>query len=259
MMRPREGHGLRMETCSFEISLPHRLRWMRDLHENNVGLIDFTEPAADLIVEADFTLDIFERNPFAFILIQEAADYPFFVRSRTLRGTPSANQKYLCPRRGPNSRLARSLLASRKNSRDAGTAPATEPAYLPDIPLPASGAERSSVPGRDTQKQRGIMPRFCHPFHGDLSVHGLGRQICERLYVLSSDRGTNVDAWMGRGLPSWCRLGWLRSELGPAINLKLLSCRRLSPLRARPSHLRYILRDAQSLFALTNRSLRDAD
>jgi hypothetical protein len=50
---------------------------MRDLHENNVGLIDFTEPAADLIVEADFTLDIFERNPFAFILIQEAADYPF--------------------------------------------------------------------------------------------------------------------------------------------------------------------------------------
>ena len=77
MMRPRESHGVFLETCSFEISLPHRLRWVRDLHENNVGLIDFTEPAAELIVEADFTLDISERNPFDFILLPEAAEYPF--------------------------------------------------------------------------------------------------------------------------------------------------------------------------------------
>jgi transglutaminase-like putative cysteine protease len=77
MMRPREGHGLRLESCHFEISLPHRLRWVRDLHENNIGLVDFMEPASDLVIEGRFTLDVSERNPFDFILLPEAAEYPF--------------------------------------------------------------------------------------------------------------------------------------------------------------------------------------
>ena len=77
MMRPREGHGVRMEACSFAISLPHRLRWVRDLHENNIGLVDFTELASEMVIEGNFTLDVSERNPFDFILHAEAAEYPF--------------------------------------------------------------------------------------------------------------------------------------------------------------------------------------
>ena len=77
MMRPRESHGVRLETCSFAISLPHRLRWVRDLNENNIGLIDFTELASELVVEGNFMLDVTERNPFDFILHPEAAEYPF--------------------------------------------------------------------------------------------------------------------------------------------------------------------------------------
>jgi transglutaminase-like putative cysteine protease len=77
MMRPREGHGVRLEACSFKIPLPHRLRWVRDLHENNIGLVDFTELASEIVIESDFMLDICERNPFDFILTPEAAEYPF--------------------------------------------------------------------------------------------------------------------------------------------------------------------------------------
>jgi transglutaminase-like putative cysteine protease len=77
MMRPRESHGVRIETCSFHISVPHRIRWMRDVHENNIGLIDFTELASELVIEGAFALDIAEKNPFDFILLPEAADYPF--------------------------------------------------------------------------------------------------------------------------------------------------------------------------------------
>ena len=77
MMRPREGHGLRLEACSFEISIPHRLRWVRDLHENYVGLVDFTELAAEMVIEGNFLLDSSERNPFDFILHSESAEYPF--------------------------------------------------------------------------------------------------------------------------------------------------------------------------------------
>jgi hypothetical protein len=76
-MRPREAHGLRMEACSFSVSVPHRMRWTRDLNENNIGLIDFTELAADMVIEGDFRLDVLERNPFDFILLAEAAEYPF--------------------------------------------------------------------------------------------------------------------------------------------------------------------------------------
>ena len=45
-MRPREGHGLRLESCRIEdFARGHRIRWMRDLYENNVGIVEFTEPA----------------------------------------------------------------------------------------------------------------------------------------------------------------------------------------------------------------------
>ena len=77
MMRPREGHGIQLEACSFDISLPHRLRWIRDLHENNIGLLDLTELASEMVVEGNFILDVCERNPFDFILLPEAAEYPF--------------------------------------------------------------------------------------------------------------------------------------------------------------------------------------
>ena len=53
MMRPRESHGLQLEKCSFKISPAFRIRWIRDLHENNLGLVDFTEPAAELEIDAD--------------------------------------------------------------------------------------------------------------------------------------------------------------------------------------------------------------
>ena len=77
MMRPREAHNIRLERCSFDISPSHRLRWMRDLHENNVGVVDFTEPTAELTIDGEFALDVCEKNPFDFILVSEAAEYPF--------------------------------------------------------------------------------------------------------------------------------------------------------------------------------------
>lgn len=77
MMRPRERHGLRLEKCSIAISIPHRIRWLRDLHENNIGMVDFLEPAAELEVACEFILEITERNPFDFVIHPEAAEYPF--------------------------------------------------------------------------------------------------------------------------------------------------------------------------------------
>jgi transglutaminase-like putative cysteine protease len=77
-MRPREGHGLRLEKCRVEI-LPqgHHIRWMRDLYENNVGIIDFTEPSSELVIDCEFILSACDENPFNFVIAPEAAEFPF--------------------------------------------------------------------------------------------------------------------------------------------------------------------------------------
>jgi hypothetical protein len=77
MMRPRESHGVRLEKCSFNISPDYRIRWLRDLHENNIGIVEFTDSASDLMIEGEFFLEIIERNPFDFIIAPDAAEYPF--------------------------------------------------------------------------------------------------------------------------------------------------------------------------------------
>jgi transglutaminase-like putative cysteine protease len=77
MVRPREGESLRLEKCSIEISPAHRLRWLRDPWENNVGLVEFSEPSPDLIIDCDFLVRTSDANPFNFILDSEAAEYPF--------------------------------------------------------------------------------------------------------------------------------------------------------------------------------------
>lgn len=77
MMRPRESHALRLKSCSFAISTPHRLRWIRDVHENNIGFVDFTETAEELVFDCEFALEVSEGNPFDFAIVPEAAEYPF--------------------------------------------------------------------------------------------------------------------------------------------------------------------------------------
>jgi transglutaminase-like putative cysteine protease len=77
MFRPRENHNILIESFSLSISPPHRLRWTRDVYENNVGLVDLNEPATDLIIETESYLNIVEENPFHFVIDKEAAHYPF--------------------------------------------------------------------------------------------------------------------------------------------------------------------------------------
>ena len=78
MMRPRESHGIRLESCSFNISPSFLLRWIRDLYENNIGLAEFLESGTELVIDCEFLLDISERNPFDFVLSSDALEYPFF-------------------------------------------------------------------------------------------------------------------------------------------------------------------------------------
>jgi transglutaminase-like putative cysteine protease len=77
-MRPREGHGLHLEKCQVDIlPMGHHIRWQRDLYENNVGIVEFTEPAAELVIACEFIVRSRDENPFDFIIAPEAVEFPF--------------------------------------------------------------------------------------------------------------------------------------------------------------------------------------
>lgn len=62
VLRPREGHDLRVDNMVLEISPAHRLVWSRDVYNNSVAIVDFTEPAARLEVRS--TVIVNRSTPF---------------------------------------------------------------------------------------------------------------------------------------------------------------------------------------------------
>jgi transglutaminase-like putative cysteine protease len=77
MLRPREGHDIRIERSILEITPAHRLHWIRDVYGNSIGVITFTERASELMVYSELVLQHFETNPFDFCIEESAARYPF--------------------------------------------------------------------------------------------------------------------------------------------------------------------------------------
>jgi transglutaminase-like putative cysteine protease len=56
VLRPREGHDLRVESFKLHITPEHDVAWTRDVFGNNVALVDFLEPAAKLTIENEVHL-----------------------------------------------------------------------------------------------------------------------------------------------------------------------------------------------------------
>ena len=50
VLRPREGHDLRVEIMTLKITPAHRLLWAHDIYNNSVAIINFREDAARLEV-----------------------------------------------------------------------------------------------------------------------------------------------------------------------------------------------------------------
>ena len=76
-LRPREGHELRIESLSLEISPPATLRWHRDAEDNSVAIATFTEPASQLSIESTVIIQQYNQAPLDFLLAEYAADFPF--------------------------------------------------------------------------------------------------------------------------------------------------------------------------------------
>ncbi len=92
MLRPREGHDVKIEHSLLQISPAHSLQWLRDAHGNSLAVVYFLEMASELVVHSDLTLNHFEANPFDFCLEPEARLYPFAYDAETFLAIASLAQ-----------------------------------------------------------------------------------------------------------------------------------------------------------------------
>jgi len=63
VLRPREGHDLRVERMYLRISPEHRLLWIRDVFGNSIALVDWLAPSDTLTIVNDVIIERFAPFP----------------------------------------------------------------------------------------------------------------------------------------------------------------------------------------------------
>lgn len=77
LIRPRENHNVHIASSLLEIEPKHTVQWKRDVMDNSVGIVNFTEPSDVLRVSSNVIIQHYDENPFDFLLDDHAVIYPF--------------------------------------------------------------------------------------------------------------------------------------------------------------------------------------
>jgi len=76
-LRPREGHDIRVLSSKLEISPESQVRWKRDIYGNSVAVVQFLQPAAELIISSEVVVEHYEEEPMQFVLEDNVQYFPF--------------------------------------------------------------------------------------------------------------------------------------------------------------------------------------
>lgn len=88
VLRPREGHDLRIESMDLAIAPRHRLTWARDVFGNSIAIVDFLEEASTLSIASHVIVD--RTPPFPVEEPHEPCQVPFPVKYDLLETTMTA-------------------------------------------------------------------------------------------------------------------------------------------------------------------------
>lgn len=77
LLRPREGHELRIESSRLDITPAATLRWYRDVEDNSVAIASFDAPTRQLLIESEVVVQQYDRSPLDFLVADYAIHYPF--------------------------------------------------------------------------------------------------------------------------------------------------------------------------------------
>jgi transglutaminase-like putative cysteine protease len=93
VIRPREGHDLRVESMVLDITPAHRRVWTCDVFGNNIAIVDFTEPARQLEIYSDIIVQ--RSTPFPDFGPHERGEVPWPIVYDPLE--QAATSVYLAP------------------------------------------------------------------------------------------------------------------------------------------------------------------
>jgi len=77
LLRPREGHDIRIESSILEISPSHKINWHRDVYGNSVAIVSFSEPTTTLKIVSEVVIQHYVETPLDFVIVDYAAKFPF--------------------------------------------------------------------------------------------------------------------------------------------------------------------------------------
>jgi len=76
-LRPREGHDIRVQSSKLKISPEFQINWKRDVYGNSVAIVEFLQPAEDLVIASEVVVEHYEEEPLKFALEDRARIFPF--------------------------------------------------------------------------------------------------------------------------------------------------------------------------------------
>ena len=76
-VRPREGHDIRIESSSLQITPGFDIEWQRDVFGNSVAVVTFHEPGEELEIVSGVVVEHYEEQAHGFALAENASHYPF--------------------------------------------------------------------------------------------------------------------------------------------------------------------------------------
>jgi transglutaminase-like putative cysteine protease len=77
LLRPREGHDLRIESFELKTSPDAKIYWHRDVEGNSVAIANFSNSTQQLTIESDVIIQQYNESPLDFIVADYAINYPF--------------------------------------------------------------------------------------------------------------------------------------------------------------------------------------
>jgi len=112
MLRPREGHDLRVLSNNLEIiPKPASLRWIHDVFGNSVGIATFEKRAASLSFTSTASVEHSRAGEFASTGDDPAYFYPFLYEDEEFPILPTSQRRNMAIRRaalGIGAKLPRS-------------------------------------------------------------------------------------------------------------------------------------------------------
>ncbi|MGV3582969.1 MAG: transglutaminase family protein [Methylophilus sp.] len=77
LLRPREGHDVRIESSKLVITPKYNIKWQRDVFDNSLAVVNFLERTDRLSIASEVVIQHYDQAPFDFLIDDYAVNYPF--------------------------------------------------------------------------------------------------------------------------------------------------------------------------------------